>query len=203
MKTIEISGTFRTDTKKATTKKLRREGNIPCVMYGLGNSSHFSLQTLDINRILQSSDTFIYKIDLDGSRKQAILKESQFHPVTDEVIHMDFLEIGEGVPVEVAIPISLIGSASGLQDGGRLVTLLRKMRVKGLPADLPETIEVDISSLELGRTIKVSDIDFGDVQVITPTTQGIAAIEIPRAAKTVVEEGEEEAEEGGEEATAE
>ncbi|MCB9231113.1 MAG: 50S ribosomal protein L25 [Bacteroidia bacterium] len=197
MKTIEIAASPRSVSGKAENKQIRKSGMVPCVMYGNGEPVHFSLKMLEVDRALASANTFIYKIDLDGKSHQAILKDSQFHPTLDTVIHMDFVEISDSTPVEVSLPVKLTGTAKGVREGGRLITLIRKINVRGIPFNLPETVDVDITNLGLGRTIKVADVDFGDLNITTSKSRGVAAIEIPRAAKEAMAAAKKAEKEGG------
>lgn len=188
MKVIELKGTARANTGKSNTKKVRNAGLVPCVMYGLTDPTHFSLDSVSVDKMLSRPETFVYEIDIDGSSRRGIIRDSQFHPTTDACIHIDFLEVVEGRPAVVQLPIRLLGTAKGVLNGGRLVTLMRKLKVRGVPADLPDFIDIDVTDLGLGQTKKVADIDFGSLEIMTPSSTGVAAVDIPRAARQALME---------------
>lgn len=200
MKTIELKGALRSEVGKAAMKKVRRSGNVPGVLYGQGEPAPVAVDFQGLNKILGSPDTFVIQLDIDGKPQQAIVRDAQFHPVTDEVLHVDFLRVTENEPVEVALPIKLVGKSIGVLNGGKLVPMLRKVKVKGLVQNLPDSVEVNISKLRLGKTIRVSELSIEGLQITSPGDAGIAIVDVPRAVKTgdgEEIEGEEEGEEEG------
>lgn len=203
MKTIELKGALRAEVGKSAMKKVRRSGNVPAVLYGQGEPAPVAVDFQGLNKILSSPETFVVNLEIDGNAQSAIVREAQFHPVTDQVLHVDFLRVTEKEPVEVALPVKLVGTSVGVLAGGKLVPMLRKVKVKGLVADLPDFVEVDITSLELGKTVRVSEISIEGLNITSPGDAGIAIVDIPRAVKTADGEEGEGAEGEGAEATEE
>lgn len=200
MKTIEVTGTARTSTGKNANKKVRAQDMVPAVVYGQGEPANVALDYQSIKKALYSPETYIVALNVDGNSSKTIIREAQYHPVTDNILHVDFLRITDEDQVEVALPIRLTGNAVGLLAGGKLVPLMRRLKVRGLPSELPDAVEVDITHLELGKTIRVGDLDEENLEITANPSSGIAIIEIPRAVKTGEVEGEEgmEGEEGEE-----
>lgn len=184
MKTYQIEGTKREELSKAANKNLRlKEIRIPAVLYGKDEPVHLSVDYVMFEKSIEVPDAFIYEINLEGQTHSAILKDTQFHPTTDKVLHIDFLELSDGKEVEVKLPIELVGNSKGVLNGGKLLTLMRKIKVTGDPFKLPEIVEIDISDLGLGRTITVSDVSIEGLNITSPASAGIAMVEIPRALK--------------------
>lgn len=202
MKTIEITGASRTGTGKAAVKKVRNSGNVPGTIYGQGEPQNVSVDYNAIKKALFTPETYIVNLDIEGNSSQTVIQEAQYHPVTDKILHVDFLRVTNEKPVEVKLPIKLVGTSKGVLAGGKLVPLLRKMKVRGLVSELPDAVEVDITELELGSTITVGTSGVEGLDITSPASAGIAIIEIPRAVKQAAgEEGE--GAEGEEEATEE
>ena len=194
MKTVGLNGSPRESVGKSDTKKVRNAGNVPCVMYAGGNEPvHFSAQHKDLVKILYSPDIFIVKVDLDGKVHEAIIRETQYHPVTDKILHVDFLSVNDKDEVEFELPISLVGTATGVRNGGKLVAMMRRIKVRGIPVNLPEKVEVNVAHLELGRTIRVSEVEAPGITITSPAQAGIARVEIPRALRSAQAEEEAEA----------
>lgn len=183
MKTFEISGTVRTEQGKNAVKKIRTAGFVPCVLYGSGEPQNFKLDKIQLKKLLYNQDTFLVKLTIDGTSVDAVIREAQFHPVTDEMLHVDFQRVIDGSPVTLTLPLQLTGTASGVIAGGKLLPLIRKVKVRGEVKSLPDAVTVDISSLELGKTLKISEVTFEGYQVLTPGQAGIAVVEVPRSLK--------------------
>ena len=160
MKTIEIKGQIRKETGKKATKKLRKQKEVPCVLYGGEKNVHFSAHKNMFNNLIYTPSTYIVKLDVNGTKYDAVMKDAQFHPVTDEIIHIDFLQIFEDKKVVVNIPVQLHGFAEGVQAGGKLHILKRKIKVKAFHKDLPDQFDIDIENLELGKSIKIAELFF-------------------------------------------
>lgn len=158
MKSVAMFGTSRSDLGKVSTKALRSEGKVPCVLYGGNDHVHFSIYEPDFKLLVYTPNTYKVKLDVDGKIYRAILKDIQFHPVNDSILHADFLEISDDKAVEIAIPVKLIGNSVGVRQGGKLIVKAKKLRVKALPSQLPDFIEINIEELEIGKSIKVGDI---------------------------------------------
>ena len=183
MKTIELKGTSRSVVGKAAMKKIRRSGNVPAVVYGQGEPTSVAVDFQGINKVLSSPDTYVVNLDIDGKPETAILRDAQFHPVTDHVLHVDFLRVTPNEPVIVDLPVKLVGKSVGVAAGGKLVPMLRKIRVRGLISNLPDYVNVDVTNLGLGKTIRVADVKIEGLDIASPADAGIALIDVPRAVK--------------------
>jgi large subunit ribosomal protein L25 len=158
MKSVALFGYSRTEVGKVSTKALRTEGKVPCVMYGGGNHIHFTVYEPDFKLLVYTPNTYKVKLDIDGKTYKCILKDISFHPVNDSILHADFLEIEDSKPVEIGVPVKLVGNSVGVRAGGKLVVKTKKLRVKALPMLLPDFIEINIDNLEIGKSIKVGDL---------------------------------------------
>lgn len=199
MKTVSLSGSLRENVGKKDAKKQRKEGRVPCVIYGGKEQKHFSLDQKDFKKIIFTPEVFIIKIELDGKTFETILQDIQYHPVTDIVLHADFLELIPGKHVTLAIPVHLEGTAPGIIKGGRLQLKLRKIRVKGLVEDMPEHIVLNISDLDIGNSIKVKDLPGEKLQFLEPANAVVVSVKAARGVSE--EELAAEGEEGEEEET--
>ncbi len=201
MKQVSLSGSPRENVGKKDAKKHRREGNVPCVLYGGKEQIHFIIPEPDLKKVIFTPDTFIINLNVDGKEYHAILQDIQYHPVSDIILHIDFLQIFDEKPVIVSVPLRFSGTAQGILKGGRMVRKYRKVRIKGLIKDLPDEIMVDISDLDIGDSIKISALERDNLEFLDVPTSIVAGVKTQRV---VVEEEEEEAEaEGGEGASAE
>jgi large subunit ribosomal protein L25 len=182
MKTLEITGTARTATGKEETAKLRQTGVIPCVIYGNGENIMFSVPATSFKDLIYTPNAYLVKIDLKGKVETGVMREVQYHPVTDEILHVDFYRVDEAKPVAMEVPIVLIGSADGVKLGGKLQQAARKVQISALPKHLPDIIEVDITTLGLGKSIFVGDITLKNGNILTPKSTVICAVKMTRAA---------------------
>ena len=200
MKTITIAAERRTEVGKKSTRDLRKIDHVPCVIYGGAEVIHFHAHENDFRQIVYSPSAYIIEIDLDGKKHKAVLQELQFHPVTDKLIHMDFVEVFDEKPVTVEIPIKLTGAAIGLKDGGKPRQRRRVLKVRGLLQDLPDVLEIDITDVAIGDVIKIGDLSYDNLEILDPSRSMIYAIVSSRISKgmALVEDGEEESEEGAE-----
>ncbi|MDR0982399.1 MAG: 50S ribosomal protein L25/general stress protein Ctc [Culturomica sp.] len=184
MQTFELKGELRTNTGKKATKVLRAGENVPCVLYGAdGENIHFFVDEKQLKKLLYTPIVYKLKIDIAGKNYDAIIKASQFHPVTDKVLHLDFYKIQEDKPVVVEIPVKLNGFSAGVQAGGRLVQVLRKLKVKALPKDLPDSVNIDVTELGLGKSIKVKELVFDDYTITNAKDAVVVQVKMTRAAK--------------------
>lgn len=202
MKTTEIVGFNRTDLGKKTSKVLRRDGNVPCVLYGSkeGEPIHFHAPMILFRELLYTPEAYIVNLNIEGVEKRCILQDVQFHPVSEVILHCDFLEVIEGKPVSIDVPVELFGSAPGAQAGGQVYIKNKKVRVKAVPANLPEKVKVDISTLELGKSVKVKDLKTEGFEILNNPNVAIVQIIIPRTLRAALQEGAEEEEAVEEEA---
>jgi large subunit ribosomal protein L25 len=199
MKKVSVSGSLRENVGKKDAKALRREGLVPCVLYGGEKQISFSLPVLAFKDIIYTPDSCIVNLDIDGKKYDVILQDAQFHPVTDKVIHCDFLQVFDEKPVKIDIPIELTGDSPGVIKGGKLITKLRKLRVKGLMDALPDRITIDISKLEIGDSVQVGELEYKDIEFLNPHNAVVVIVKSARAVMMAPVDAEEEEGEGAEE----
>lgn len=188
MKSIAISGSLRENVGKRDAKELRYAGKVPAVLYGGDQQYHFSVSAADLKSLVYTPDIHFVDLDLGGKKFQAIVQESQFHPLTDQIIHIDFLALNDKKEVSVNIPIELTGTSPGVKMGGKLIQKLRKLRVKALPNDLPQTIEVSLESLEVGKSVRVDAIKIKNAAVLNNADDTIVSVVMSRALKQAEQE---------------
>jgi large subunit ribosomal protein L25 len=194
MKTVQLSGSPRVGVGKKDAKAVRNAGRVPCVLYGTGEQSYFSVRNVDMEKIVFSPDVYQIELDIEGTKKKAIIQELQMHPVKDTVQHVDFLELDENKEVKVDIPVKLSGRSKGVLNGGRLQQVFRRLTVKGLPKDIPAAIEIDITPLRIGQAKRVRDISIPGVQLLNASDAVVCSVKMARGAvKTNDDEDEEEA----------
>jgi len=207
MKSVEIKGNLRTELGKPGSKQLRREEKVPCVLYGLETPVHFSASIKDFKKLVYTPDAYTAKLDVDGTSYEAILQDTQFHPVSDNLIHADFLVITADKPVTLRIPVATQGDAVGVLNGGRLVLSIRAVRLKGLASILPDVINIDIASLKIGDSVTIGQLDLPKgIETIASDNSVVVSVKTTRVAVEVeaeAGEGEGEGEEGAEAATEE
>jgi large subunit ribosomal protein L25 len=189
MKTIELKANLRKEVGKKQTKSLRTKGLVPCVMYGGEKIVHFTVPEIDLRHIIYTPDVFLVKIDVDGSKYLAILQDSQFHPVTDKILHLDFIQVFEDKATVVSLPVSVTGKSEGIIAGGKLRQRRRYLKVRGLINDLPETLAVDITNLKIGDFVKVEDLVYPNLELLDPARAMVLGISASRISKGM-EEGE-------------
>lgn len=204
MKKVQLSGSLRANVGKKDTTALRNAGRVPCVLYGSGEQTHFSVRSIDMEKIIFSPDVYEIELDIDGKKANAIIQAKQMHPVKDTAHHVDFLELNANKPVKVSLPIRTVGSPIGVMNGGKLRQPYRSLRVVGLPGDLPEAITLEIAKLKIGQSIRISDIDAKGIEFLEPAGAVVIAIKMARGAANVADdEDEEETEETTAEASSE
>jgi large subunit ribosomal protein L25 len=207
MKSITIKGSKRESVGKVATKALRNADKVPCVLYGGENPLHFSANELDFSKLVYTPNAHTVVLDINGDQKiNAILQDIQFHPVSDKILHVDFYQLSDDKEVNMEIPVIIEGSAPGVMlEGGTLEISKRKLRVRALPKNLPDFINVDISSLKLGNKITTAELESEDFTILHPDNTVVCKVRTSRASMSIEEEEElegEATEEGGE-ATAE
>lgn len=187
-------GTARTDVGKVSTKTLRKEGKVPCVLYGGNDHIHFSMYEPDFKLLVYTPNTYKVKLDIDGKIYRAILKDIQYHPVNDSILHADFLAISDDKAVEIGIPVKVVGNSVGVRQGGKLVVKAKKLRVKALPSQLPDFIEVNIETLEIGKSIKVGDLQAAaGITLLDSPNNPVVSVNTTRAAQEAAKANEKEA----------
>ena len=188
MKSIAISGSLRENVGKRDAKELRYEGKVPAVLYGGEKQYHFSVSAADLKSLVYTPDVHFVDLDLDGQKFQAIVQETQFHPLNDLIRHIDFLELNDKKEVTVSIPVSLTGTSPGVRSGGKLVQKLRRLRVKALPANLPQEIEVSLNALEVGKSVRVDAIKLENAKVLNNGDDTIVSVIMSRALRQAEQE---------------
>jgi large subunit ribosomal protein L25 len=195
MKTIEIKAHLRKELGKKETKKLRNEENIPCVMYGGEETIHFYAHRNVFKDLIYTPSVYIVSLDIDGKQYLSTLKEIQFHPVTDAALHIDFMQVFEDKPVIMNIPINVTGESIGIKAGGKVRLKRRTLKVKGSFKDLPDSLDIDITELAIGMSIKVHDLSYEKLEILDPQRAMVVAVISSRMA---IKESELEGEEGEE-----
>lgn len=185
MEAVTVSGTIRTEVGKKATKAVRSAGEIPSILYSKNGSVHFSTTHKAVKNLIFTPAFRIAEIELDGKTRRAIVKDIQWHPVTDEIIHIDFLELIEGQPVKVEVPIRFEGTAPGMRAGGKLLQLMRRVKIKTTPENMVDELTANISKLELGQSIRVRDIAAVEgVEIMSAGASPLGVIEVPRALRS-------------------
>ena len=183
MKTFDLKGEVRQEVGKKATKAVRVGDAVPCVLYGGKDNVHFTAKQSDLRKLIYSPDVYIINLTVGGTATKAIMKDLQFHPVTDKVLHIDFLEIIDNKPVIVEIPVKLTGLAEGVRAGGKLSLEIRKLKVKGIYTNIPETIEIDVTSLGLGKSIQVAKVQVENLELLNAKNAVVAQVKLTRAAR--------------------
>lgn len=198
MKSITIKGSQRESVGKSATKALRNAGKVPCVIYGGEKPVHFSADELAFKNLVYTPNVYTASIDVDGNKYAAILQDIQFHPVTDKILHIDFYQLFDDKEVTMNIPVRLVGTSPGVLNGGSLRFTNRKLRVKALPANLPDFIDADISKLKIGNKLFITSLFNDDYTFMHPDNTVVVQVRTSRNAVAEVEETEETAAEGAE-----
>ena len=202
MKSASLSGSLRGNVGKKDAVSLRKEGNVPGVLYGDGSQTHFSVNEIKLSKLVVNPDAFAIDMDIDGTVTKCIIQEVQFHPVTDRIVHIDLLKIIEGKPVKVNLPLRSQGTAQGVINGGRMETLFRRVPVQGLFENLPDALNADVSALKIGDGVRVGDLNIQGCEILLNDSVLLFACKRTRAAMSLDSEEEggegEEGEEGAE-----
>ena len=204
MKTLAISVKERQNVGKSNTRALRNQGNVPCVLYGGEKQVTFYAHENDFRKLVYTPDTFVVELDIDGSKVRAIMQDIQFHPVTDKILHIDFLEVFDSKPITVSIPVILEGVAAGVRNGGNLMFRRSKIITKGLVANLPDAITLNVEHLKIGMFTYIKDIEMEGCEFLAPANSVVVGVKMARGAVETEEEeeGAEAAAEEGAEAPA-
>lgn len=203
METISVKAEVRTETGKKANKALRNTGRIPAVLYGGKDNHIFSTTIREVKKLIYTPDFKLAELDIDGAKHKAIVKEIQFHPVTDAIEHIDFIKLQDGVPIKVQVPVRFKGTSPGVREGGKLIQSIRNIAIKTTPENLVDELVADISHVTLGMAVRVKDLEISDeIEVLSPGNIPVASVNVPRALKSLEEEeaelAEAEAAEGGE-----
>ncbi len=185
MKTFDLKGTLRSqeDLGKKGVKAIRANASVPCVLYGGAENVNFQVTVADVRKLIYTPEIFLVNLTIDGKSYKAILKELQFHPVKDNVLHIDFLEVFEDKDIVMSVPVKLEGLAEGVRMGGKLSQELRKLKVKGNYKNIPEVLTVNVENLGLGKTIQVGALSFDNLTILNSVNNVVAAVKLTRAAR--------------------
>ena len=195
MKTVQLSGSLRANVGKKDASSLRSAGLVPCVLYGQGQQTHFSVKQVAIEKIVYSPDVYQVELNIDGKTAVGIIQELQQHPTKDTIQHVDFLELNETKSIRIKLPVRLVGSSPGVMAGGKLMLVFRSLQCVGLSKDLPEAIILDISTLNIGGAIRVNTINIPGITFLDPANAVVVSVKMARGAVKGEEaegEGEEE-----------
>ena len=191
MKEFDLKGQKRETVGKKATKQLRKEGLVPCNLYGekIGEDGKpealaFTIPATDLRKVVYTPHIYVLNIDIDGVKHTAIMKELQFHPVTDALLHIDFYEVNDAKPITIGIPVRLNGLAQGVRDGGRINLSIRKINVTAPYKVIPEHLDIDVTNLQLGKSIKVGDLQFEGLTLATPAEVVICSVKATRASRS-------------------
>ncbi len=188
MKTIEIKGSLRTELGKKSSRQIRKTGSVPCVIYGKENNVHFQATELSFKNLIYTPEAHLVDLNIDDKTFKAVLKDVQYHPVSDKILHADFIEVFEDKPVSISVPVRVKGDSVGVIAGGKLSIRKRSLKVKGLPVDLPEAVTIDISDLKIHESVKVGDLSFDKIELLDPKKLMILTIATSRVAQKTEEE---------------
>ncbi len=188
MKSIEIKGTERTIAERSSEqaralKAIRKNNGVPCVLYGGEKNIHFTVPADGLRNLVYTPHIYVVDLDIDGKKVNAIMKDIQFHPVKDNILHVDFYQIDESKPIVMEVPVQLEGLAEGVKAGGKLALQIRKLKVKALFNVIPERLIVNVSHLGLGKTIKVGELNFEGLELLNAKEAVVCAVKLTRAAR--------------------
>jgi large subunit ribosomal protein L25 len=188
MKTIEITTSLRKELGKKSSKGLRKANNVPCVLYGGKENIHFFSHENNFTKLIYTPDAHLVLLNVEGKTYKAVLKDIQFHPVSDKIIHIDFTEVSDDRPINIRIPIEVHGDSEGVKAGGKLRIRMRSILVKGLARDIPEILPIDISALKIHESVKVGELSYDKIELIDPKNQMVLTIATSRVAQKSDEE---------------
>ena len=188
MKAVFMSGSSRSNVGKKDAKALRVEGLVPCVLYGGDSQIHFSVNETQFKPLLFTPDVHTVDLEIDGKSYKAVLQDIQYHNMKDNVLHADFLQLNENKPVIIQIPVRTSGNASGVRAGGKLVTKLRKLKVRALLSDLPDFITIDITPLEIGMGVKVREVSVPGLTLLDAQNVDVVAVTATRASRQAADD---------------
>lgn len=183
METLKIKGTLREIGNKQSLKQLRKSGEVPCVLYGHNTPNvNFSVNAKDLKKITHTPKSYIINIEIGGKEYICVFHDAQYHPVTDETLHVDFLTVSSAKPVVIEVPVVITGNSEGVKQGGKLLVSSRKLKISAPLDKLPDELAVDITNLRLGKTIVAGDLSFEGVQIVSPKSTIVCAVKMTRAA---------------------
>ena len=191
MKEISVKGQKRTATGKKASKELRKEGMVPCNLYGekkgengLPEAFAFCASFAELRKAVYTPEVYVVNLNIDGAEHKAVIKELQFHPTTDALLHVDFYEVNEEKPITIGIPVKLVGHAQGVRDGGRLSQAVRTLNVTAPYKQIPEILNIDVTNLQLGKAIKVGALSFEGLEIATSPEVVVCSVKATRASRS-------------------
>lgn len=199
MKEFALNGKKRESVGKKASKMLRKEGMIPCNLYGENTvdgkpvAMAFMISMAELRKVVYTPEVYVINLNIDGEPHKAVIKELQFHPVTDAVLHADFYEVNETKPITIGIPVKLNGLAQGVRDGGKLNLSIRKINVTAPYPSIPEILDIDVTNLELGKSIKVGELSFEGLELATPAEVVVCSVKTTRASRSAAAAAQSEA----------
>ncbi|MXV50941.1 50S ribosomal protein L25/general stress protein Ctc [Pedobacter sp. HMF7647] len=188
MNTIAISGSLRENVGKRDAKELRYQGLVPAVLYGGKEQLHFAVNVSDLKPLIYTPEVNFVEIEVAGKKAKAIIQDIQFHPLNETILHVDFFALSEDKPLTMQIPVKLTGTSPGVKMGGKLTQKLRKLRVKALPANMPQYVEVSMEGLEVGKSVRVGELNFPNVQITNNADDTIVSVGMSRALRQAEQE---------------
>lgn len=198
MKEINVTGQKRSETGKKASKLMRKEGLVPCNLYGEAKDENglpvamsFAVPMTELRKVVYTPHIYVVSLNIDGQHHTAIMKELQFHPVTDALLHIDFYEVNEEKPITIGVPVKLNGLAQGVRDGGRLALIVRKVNVTAMYQNIPETLDIDVTNLNIGKSIKVGDLKFEGLEMATSKEVVVCTIKATRKSNAAAQAAEE------------
>ncbi len=194
MKTLEIKGSLRTELGKKSSKIARKEGNVPCVIYGKDQNIHFQVHENSFKNLIYTPDAHIVKLNLEGKEYNVVLQDVQYHPVTDKITHADFIEIFDDKPVVISLPVNITGDSVGVKAGGKLRIKKRHLKVRGYANDIPESLLIDITDVKIHHSVKVGDLSYDKIELIDPKITTVLSVATSRVVQKEEGEGVEGAE---------
>ncbi|MFA9210666.1 MAG: 50S ribosomal protein L25/general stress protein Ctc [Moraxellaceae bacterium] len=192
MKVAPLSGSLRANVGKKDAKAMRNAGLVPCVLYGQGSQTHFTIKDIAIEKLVFNPDVFQIELDIEGKKTNAIIQDLQQDPITDKVLHVDFLELDAKKPVKVALPVRLTGASRGVLAGGKLMQVFRRLKVVALPGELPEAIIIDITKLRIGQSVRVGDLETSGLKFVDAKSAVVVSVKMARGASKAAEADDEE-----------
>ena len=185
METVNVTIQPRTETGKRANHQIRKNGKIPAVLYGKDSNHIFTTTHKDVKSLIYTPNFKLASIEIDGATHTAIIKDIQFHPVTDQIMHIDFVKLIDKHPIKVEVPIRFKGTSPGVKEGGKLIQSMRKVKIKATPEHLVDELIADISGVMLGQAIRINELESGDgIEILSPPNTPVASVEVPRALKT-------------------
>ncbi len=182
MKTILLKGETRSEVGSRTAKELRNKGMVPCVMYSEGKEAmHFAIYQADFKNLVYTHNAYKVKLDIDGNSYTAILQDLQFHPVSEAILHADFMSVAEGKKVVMEVPIRVVGNSPGVRAGGKLVRKINRLRLRGLLSEMPDYVDVSIDTLEIGQSAKVRNLSLENLEILDAPENAIVTVKTTRA----------------------